>query len=409
MLLGSERLMIQVVERAHLGGADVIAIDNNPVSPAKKLADESYLVSTHDVDEVVQLIKDKNIDGVISGYSDSLLPYYYEICNKAGVPCYIDNPRQLQFVTDKDLFKTRCREYDVPTVQQYTNIDDVRNYPVIVKPVDNSGARGITVCRNKQQLVNGVSEALKFSAKKRVLIEDYLEWKEATLFYLCLSGEVYLSCAADRHIWGCDEKTIRLPTGYTFPSDITRLFLEHQDQSIRNVLQGVGLSNGWIFIQALVSSEGQVIPYEMGFRLTGSLEHTLIEHACGYNPMDMLINHALTGDMGGEALKQKVNPYFPRTEYNISCLMRPGVISEIRGLDEIRGLSGVLDVFPSYEPGDELRETQRGQLAQIAIRVLLAPDSEKSLDNIYIKMDEELQVISPTGENLLLNTRIMES
>ena len=128
-------------------------------SPAKQIADEALLVSTADVDAVVQLIKDKNIHGVITGFTDSVLPYYAKICEKAGLPCY-GTVEQFEIMINKRIYKELCVEFGVPTVEEYsidgTFKDEVMEkikFPVLVKPADNSGARGVSICENKGQLI----------------------------------------------------------------------------------------------------------------------------------------------------------------------------------------------------------------------------------------------------------------
>ena len=77
-------------------------------SPAKQIADEALYVSTADVDAVVDLIKEKNINGVITGFTDSVLPYYAMICKKAGLPCY-GTKEQFEIMINKRKYKELCK------------------------------------------------------------------------------------------------------------------------------------------------------------------------------------------------------------------------------------------------------------------------------------------------------------
>ena len=117
---------------------------------------------------------------------DSMLPYYKQICERTNLPCYLTD-KSLEFSTDKQTFKRLCKKYEIPVVKEYTDIKNVE-YPVIVKPVDNSGARGITICKNESELNSGIETAKKKKKRKEILIEQYLDYKEATVFYVFING-----------------------------------------------------------------------------------------------------------------------------------------------------------------------------------------------------------------------------
>ena len=182
------------------------------------------MVSTTDVDAVVDLIKKENIDGVLTGFIDSMLPYYQAICEKANIPCYLTR-EQVEIVTNKKKFKELCRAFEVPVVEEFKieyplSLEDARHisYPVLIKPVDNSGGRGIRICYSPEELILYYEKSLLFSSCKEVLIERYMDAKEATIFYLIQDGEIYLSSMADRYTNNKKGGIIPLPVAYIFPS-----------------------------------------------------------------------------------------------------------------------------------------------------------------------------------------------
>ena len=96
------------------------AADYYPVtqSPGKQIADASYDVSTLDVDAMAALIKEKMFDGMLTGFSDMLLPYYADICEKADIPCY-GTKEQFEIFSHKDQYKHLLRSFGIPTVEDY--------------------------------------------------------------------------------------------------------------------------------------------------------------------------------------------------------------------------------------------------------------------------------------------------
>lgn len=407
LILGATKLLCQVVDVAHRYGAKVVAIDYFENSPAKKIADESYLISTVDVEKVVELIKDKHIDGILTGFMDSMLPYYKEICEKTGLPSYITSNEQITFTTEKQVFKNYLKEFNIPYVEDFKTRDDVKDFPVIVKPVDNSGARGITICNNEVELQKGIELALEFSKSKKYLIEKYLDFKEATVFYLFVDGKSYFTFMGDRHVAPVKDGFIKLPTGYSFPSKATRYFATELHSKFAKMFKKLQIKNGMMFIQCFIDEDGKCIPYEPGFRLTGSLEYILLDKVCGYNPMAMMINYALTGKMLNSNELSKINPLTQKC-YNISCLLKPGTIKEINGIDELEKVDGIVEIFKTYEVGDTLPEDTWGKLAQIGVRLFVVPKDDNDYKRIQKEIESKLCVLSSKDENMIINYNIEE-
>ena len=96
--------MCDVVRRAQELGVYTVVTDWYQNSPAKVLADKAYDLSISDMDAMLELIKEERIDGVFTGFIDSYLPHYYELCKRANLPCYL-NDKMLACSTDKQNFK----------------------------------------------------------------------------------------------------------------------------------------------------------------------------------------------------------------------------------------------------------------------------------------------------------------
>ena len=147
-----------------------------------------------------------------------LLPYYAEICEKTGLPCY-GTKEQFETLIAKHKYKSLCRQFGVPTIPEYDFHDENIKYPVLVKPVDSSGSRGITICHDRVELEKAVEVGRKASKTGEVLVERYMDGREVTVFWTFQNGNYYLSAFANRHVkqnQGGD--VIPLPVGYTFPS-----------------------------------------------------------------------------------------------------------------------------------------------------------------------------------------------
>ena len=403
LILGWMRISCEIVRKAKAMGIYTLVADYNKIedSPGKQIADEAVDLSVIDVDAVVDYVKNNAIDGVFVGFNDMLLPYYAEICQRAGLPCY-GTKKQFETLIAKDQYKALCRQFGVPTIPEYDINDEHIKYPVLVKPVDSSGSRGITICHNRQELDEAVEIGRKASKTGKVLIERYMDGREVTVFWTFQDGNYYLSALANRHVkhnQGTD--VIPLPVGYTFPSVFLPKYRAEVEDNCKRMFKHLGLKDGMMFMQCKVE-DGTCYVYDLGYRLTGSLEYKILERVCGYNPLEMMICHALTGKMGEESIEDRAVPEFKTPAFNVSCLCEPGTITKIEGIEAVKAMPEVEDVVIAHTPGETITEQMKGLLAQITVRVLGSVANKEQLLPTMQKIDNTIHIVGSEGEELLL-------
>lgn len=410
LILGGSQISCEIVKHAKKMGVVTAVTDFYPLekSPAKQISDEAYFEDTSKVDEMAVFIKANKIDGVITGFTDSVLPYYAEMCTKAGLPAY-GTKEQFEVFIDKQQYKKLMREYDVPTIPEYQiDLDDFESttasiiYPVIVKPSESSGARGITICYSKEELRAAMDLASKVSEDKKILVERYIDNDEATIFWLFVDGKYYPTMLGNRHVKHNQEGVIPLPTGYTYPSSVQPRFLSETAPKMEKMFKAMNIKNGMMFMQCKIV-DGECWVYDIGYRLTGSLEYINLKEICGYDPLDMMIHFALTGNMGEPEIDNKVDPYLGgKYAYNVSLLCKPGKISKIDGLEEIKNLPGVIEVVIAHHEGEEITQNMRGLLAQITVRILGQANSIEEMKHEMLEIHRLAHVISDASEEMVL-------
>lgn len=403
LILGGMRFSCEIVNTAKAMGIYTLVADYNKIedSPGKQIADEAVDLSVIDVDAVVNFVKNHNIDGVFVGFNDMLLPYYAAICEKAGLPCY-GTKAQFDTLIAKDQYKALCRQFGVPTIPEYDINDDNIKYPVLVKPVDSSGSRGITICHNREELKAAVEVGRKASKQGKVLIERYMDGREVTVFWTFQDGNYYLSALANRHVkHNQGQDIIPLPVGYTFPSVFLPKYQQEVEENCKQMFRHLGIKDGMMFMQCKVE-DGTCYLYDLGYRPTGSLEYKILKRVCGYNPLEMMICHALTGKMGEESIADKAVPEFKAPAFNVSCLCAPGTIKEITGIKEVKQMPEVIDAVIAHFPGETITEKMRGLLAQITVRVLGSVNKKEDLLPTMQKIDDTIHIIGENDEELML-------
>ncbi|MBR0258273.1 MAG: ATP-grasp domain-containing protein, partial [Synergistaceae bacterium] len=206
LLLGGINHSIEIINAAHEMGVKVYVTDYNENTPAKSIADKAFTVSTTDVEAVVELCRAEKVDGVITGFIDSMLPYCAEICSCLGFPFWAQK-EQLDICNSKDRFKSLCMEHGINVAKEYHltgqdgNIDVSSlhsvTYPIIIKPSDSSGSRGVFICRNPEELKAHYPESLKYSKNGRIIAEQYIEGQHVNMYYTLSGGNILLSAMAD--------------------------------------------------------------------------------------------------------------------------------------------------------------------------------------------------------------------
>lgn len=414
LVLGGSRISMQIVKKAQKKGIFTVVTDWYPYkdSPAKQIADRCYQVSTAAPEALLQLIKKEKISGILTGFTDSALPHYAEICDLAGLPCY-GSKELFELFTHKERYKKLCRTYQIPVIDDYhLSWDEIKagclpeelQFPLLVKPADNSGGRGVSICANQKELRTAYRQALELSESKTVLVERFMEGQEATVFFLLDQGQVYLSAIGNRHIKKNQGKdTIALPVAYTFPAAITAKYIKETLPKMKQMFQDVGIRDGMMFVQCMVEND-QCILYDMGYRLTGSLEYFLQKEICGFDPLEMLIDFAFSNQMvTDQKVKERIQPFWQEYGYNLSFLIQTEKeIQAIEGRKEILQHPGVIAAVLAHEEGEQLTAAAKGTLQQIVLRVLGKANSMTDLKKDLAQIYDMLKVRDTTGENILL-------
>lgn len=409
LILGGSKISCEIVRKAKAMGVYTMVTDWYPTdkSPAKKIADKSFMTSTTNIPELLKLIKENKVDGILTGFTDSTLPHYAKICKAANLPCY-GTEEQFNTLIDKKVYKEVCKNYNIPIVDEFLfepskdSIDTSKiTFPVLVKPSDSSGAKGVTICNEESQFSDAYEKALSYSEKNQVIVEKYINGKEVTIFYLLKDGEIYLTGMGNRHVKHNQDGVIPLPVAYTFPSVYLDKYKQNTDPKVKRMFKDLGLKNGMVFMQCLIEEEEAII-YDIGYRLTGTLEYKLMEEIYGYNPLKMLINFALTGRMTEESTNLMIESNWNKYACNVSFLVKPGEIARIDGLERIKEFPEVIDAVIANDVGAIISEELKGTLRQIVLRVFAVTDDKDHLEIVLDKIYKSLKVVSTDGEDLLL-------
>lgn len=186
MLLGGSRYIVPIIEKAHELGLYVITCDYLPDNEAHKYSDEYCNISIIDKDLVLEKAKKLKIDGIMSFACDPGVVTAAYVAEKMKLP-FQGSYESTCILQDKGLFRKFLADnnFNVPNAKRYTDINepmkdiDYFNWPVIVKPTDSAGSKGVTKVNDPEELEEAIRIALGGAHNGAFIIEDFLTFEGA--------------------------------------------------------------------------------------------------------------------------------------------------------------------------------------------------------------------------------------
>lgn len=408
LILGGGSDMVNVTKLAQSMGCTVHILDwyDTLRSPAKMVADAYSDLSIFDTDAVVGYIKENGIDGVMTGYTDSYLEQYLVICEAAGLPHY-GSEKAFGIGADKMLFKKACREsgvgvipgthaYDFETVKAFA---EENGYPLMLKPTDNSGSRGVNKCEKPEDLRKCYEYALSFSKSQNVIVEKFMDCESVVCSYQLAGKDAYLSAFCDRDIYKSEETGSAFTSEARYPSAYLDRFIAEEDANMRKMFRENGFADGMVGVMGYVDEKG-FYWCEMTYRPSGGHHYTFINDQTGINGLALLIEFAVTGKTESYD-PSKENPYFH--EY-CGMVHIPGVaekkIAKVEGIAQIRQLPNIIEVCEELRVGQTVGKD--GTTAQTLLSVWAKGKNQDDYKKTIAKVKSLLKVYDHEGNSLVL-------
>ncbi len=405
LVLAGAGVHSKVVETARQMGIYTIVADFLPYSPAKSIADEALELNIFDIDRLCDYCKDNEVDGVINFCIDPAQRPAFQIANRLGLPVFGDE-RQVHILTDKVSFKAFCRENNVDVIPEYT-LEEVEKglveYPILVKPTDSRGSRGITVCRNMDQVKAAVELAIPESSTGEYIIEKYMENnQDLTISYIVKDGEPVLFSLGDRNSGRVEDNLNRQLICTIQPSRYIDMYMKYVDERVVNMIKNLGIKNGPVFMQGFVDGN-TVRMYDPGIRYPGNEYERIFAKATGINPMKSLISYIV----GGEILDYNggyVGSYMLNGKRAIQYMINvgPGIIGRFDGLDKIAEHPNIIDVQQRHFVGTKVENTGdiRHRAGEISI---LVDDNKDKMFEVIKFIQNNLIIENIEGESMIIS------
>lgn len=269
MLLGGIRYLLPVIKAAHEQGYYVITADYLPDNIAHKFSDDYVNVSIVDKEAVLKVAREKQIDGIMSfGVDPGVVSAAY-VQEKMGLPsfgpyesvCILQNKDRFRaFLTDNGFNVPKAKSYS--TVEEALFDQDTFDYPIIVKPTDSAGSKGVMRVDDKTHLRVAVEYAFEKSLSKHIIIEDFIEKLgcSSDTDSLSVDGKlVFVSFNAQRF----DLKAANpfTPAAYSWPSTYNKDQEAYLTSEIQRLITLLGMKTNIYNIETRIGTNGK--PYIM--------------------------------------------------------------------------------------------------------------------------------------------------
>ncbi len=313
LLLGGLRYLLPVIEAAHKLGYYVITCDYLPDNIAHKYSDEYHNVSITDKEAVLKLARELQIDGIMSFAVDPGVITAAYVQEQMGLPAFgpYDSVCILQ---NKDRFRQFLTEngFNVPRAIGFSSVEEALKdiswikYPVIVKPTDSAGSKGVTRVDKEEDLRNALEYAFKYSISGRVIIEDFIEKKGCSSDSDCFSvdGKLkFVSFSAQRF----DENAAGpyVPAAYSWPSTMSTREEEELSLEIQRLLTLLNMRSSVYNVETRIGTNGKPYIMEVSPRGGGNRLSEMLRFA---TEVDM-ITAACQAAVGDEITNVEQKPY----------------------------------------------------------------------------------------------------
>ena len=314
MLLGGLRYLLPVIEAAHKQGYYVITADYLPDNIAHKYSDEYCNVSIIDKEAVLKEAQRLQIDGIMSFACDPGVVAASYVQNKMGLPSF--GPfESVEILQNKDKFRMFLAKngFNVPQAKGFDSVEAAMDeiywypWPVIVKPTDAAGSKGVTRVDKAEDLKPALEYAMEHSISGHIIVEEFIDKQgcSSDTDSMSIDGKlVFVSFCAQR--FDAEATNPYTPAAYSWPSTFTKEQEEYLTSEIQRLITLLNLKTVVYNIEVRVAPNGKPYIMELTPRGGGNRLCEMLRYATGVD-MITAITRAMVGDPILEPIEQK--PY----------------------------------------------------------------------------------------------------
>ncbi|MBV8256697.1 MAG: ATP-grasp domain-containing protein [Actinobacteria bacterium] len=364
LFLGAGRHQRAAILRAKELGYRVAAVDGNPDALALPDADIAEVVNFVEIPKAIEFAEKVKPDGVLTITSDRAVVAVAAVAEALGLPGIgVDVAVGL---THKVEMRRRLERAGIPqprfgsarTPEEALAAAAHVRYPLVIKPADSGGQRGVFRIESDDELVERFPESLELSRGGEVIVEQFVEGTEMNAMAIVRDGEVIPLTLSDRH---------RPPgSGFAvgwiqaYPAALDAGGTERAEAMVGETLLALGLRNGIGFPQLIAHPDGRILMIEIAARIPGGQMADLVQHAVGVDLVEVALRFATGEPIPDElALPKFRQPVAIRFFTAQPGPLPTGRVKSEASLDRVLAAPGVVDAASYIVPGETIRPVQR--------------------------------------------------
>jgi biotin carboxylase len=333
MIIGAGSYQLPGIIKAKEMGITTLAIDRDPDAPGLKIADISCNVDILDIPGAIRVAKEHAITGVMTISSDLAVPAVAAVAQELDLPGI--SPSVAAIATNKALMRETFLKHRVPsplfcrvrTAEEAHAATETIGFPVVVKPVDNAGSRGVNKVELKTEMMEAFQTARSFSRTGEVIVEGFIEGIECTIEAMTYNNRT--------EILGISEKKkpaghYQVATDLTYPPSFSNECILEIKRVITHAIKSMGINFGPTHSEVIVTPDFRVMLVEVAARGGGfRVFSDIIPLVSGVDATTENIKMCL-------GQKPDIVAKYQRSAVLRFFAPRPGILKEVIGFDKAK-------------------------------------------------------------------------
>lgn len=396
LLLGGSAQQVIAIKKAKELGYFTIVCDYLEDNPGQYYADKFYLESTTDKEAILEIAKIENIDGILAYASDPAAPTAAYVSEKLNLP---GNPyKSVEILCNKDKYRSFLKDngFNTPKSRGYSNVEDALSdimnnmftMPIMVKPVDSSGSKGVSLLDENTEIREKINLALSYSKSKRIIIEEFVEsfGFQVAGDGLSINGNLKFRYFANDH-FNKDAENPYVPISASFPYNMPSDIQDKIHCEIQRLITLLKMKDSTYNFDIRINKNWDIFLMEVAPRSGGNYIPQVIKYATGVDMLDYAIRLAM-GEKIDEVEISKKNPEF--WSYYAIHSTQNGVLKEININQEVLS-NNIVESHIIKKPKDRV-EAFKGASSALGI-LIMKFDSLKSMVDMMENSKDWISIV----------------
>lgn len=387
--------LIEELRRYFHGDVEIILMDMCDKVRAIPFADKFLKISTMDKAAVLKAAREEGIDYILTACGDQPLSTMAYVAAKLRLPTYLTE-QDVRDLTNKRYMKEKMVQSGIPTARFICinknwdgNLPDFE-FPLVVKPVDSNGSKGVKKVYARENLEKSLEEAFRYSLSGDVIIEEFKPGEELSVdVYVEGEKAKLLSVTASKKISENQDAFTIIQSYYPAPAGF-------QEQKVLEICQRI--ADAWnlhdtpLLVQMIQNGDSYNV-LEFSARMGGGSKYRLIQVLSGVDIMKVYVEMVM-------GQKPHIEP---RKRYNNAIMSyiycRPGMYESVEGMEELKERGIILDYF-FYRGPDSLIEKSNTSSDRVA-GFLVVGASREEVEMKLTDANKHLRVLDDKGDDIM--------